>query len=129
MAEDQRALPQVAQHQRGQDEEGPGQADGPDPEVAHVRVQGLAARHGQDDRTEDEQAVDSMTEEERRSMVRREGTEDLRLLDQVIHPQHRHRPEPDCHDRPEELAHMPGPQPLDREQRDQDGAGERTHQR
>ena len=70
MAEDQRTLPQVAQHERGQDEKCPCQPNGPDPKMAHVRVQGLAARHGQDDRAEDEQAVDSMAEEKGSPMMR-----------------------------------------------------------
>src|SRR6266852_4040488 len=47
-AEEDGALPEVVEQERGQHEAEPGQTDGPAPEVSHVRVEGLGAGDGQD---------------------------------------------------------------------------------
>src|SRR5690606_41049324 len=62
--EQQRALPQVVEHQRRQHEEVPAAPDRPGAEVAHVGVQRLAAGHRQHHRAEDEDAVEMMGGEE-----------------------------------------------------------------
>jgi hypothetical protein len=125
VAQDQRALPQVAQHECREDEEGPRQANGPDAEMPHVRVERLAAGHDQDDRAEDQHAVESMAEEEGGTMMRREGPEDRRILAEMIDAERRHRGEPGHHHRAEELADIPGPATLDGEQGEEDDARER----
>ena len=52
----QRALSEVVEHQRRQDDREPGEADRPRAEVPHVGIQRLATRHDEHDRAEDEEA-------------------------------------------------------------------------
>src|SRR5262249_50103885 len=59
ITEDYCPLSEVSQYERWEDEKRPCQANGLDSKVPHVSIQGLAACHGQDDRAEDEQAVDT----------------------------------------------------------------------
>ena len=56
LAQDERALSEVAEHQRWHRQGEPGHADGARAEVPHVGVQRLATRHRQHDRAEDEEA-------------------------------------------------------------------------
>ena len=76
--EDERALAEVAEHQRGHREREPRHADGAGAEVPHVRVQRLAAGDGKDDRAQDEEAGHSVRREEVDGVMRRERREDLR---------------------------------------------------
>ena len=55
----QRALPEVVEEQRREDDAVPGEADRPRAEMAHVGVERLAAGDAEDDRAEDEEAVRS----------------------------------------------------------------------
>jgi hypothetical protein len=59
VAQDERPLTEVAEHERREDEGEPRQADGPCAEVAHVGVERLAAGDREHDDAEDGKAPDS----------------------------------------------------------------------
>ena len=81
VAEDQRALAEVAQHARRQDHEQPRQRDRPSTEVAHVGVEGLGAGDGEHDRRQREERDVEVPEHERQRVRRRQRLEDLRMAD------------------------------------------------
>ena len=57
--QDHRALPQIIEHQRRQDEEQPGNADRLAAEMAHVGIERLGAGHRQHDRAQRQEGADS----------------------------------------------------------------------
>ena len=64
MAEQQRALPQIIQHQAGVHEREPGKIDRLAPEMAHVGIQGLRSGHRQEDRAQREKGELRIDDEE-----------------------------------------------------------------
>ena len=55
VVQQERALAEVVEHERGHDEREPGDADRAAAEVAHVGVERLAAGDGEHDRAEDDE--------------------------------------------------------------------------
>ena len=64
IAQDERALPEIVQEQRGEDETEPGQPNRSLAEVAHVRVQRFSSRDREHDRAEDEEPGLAVDDEE-----------------------------------------------------------------
>ena len=116
VGEDQRALAEVVEDQRGEDEREPGAADRGRAEVAHVGVQRLGAGDGEHDAAERDERLVAVVEEELGAVVRRQRAEDLGVLERPHEPGEREHREPDDHDRPEEPADRAGPEALDGEQ-------------
>lgn len=127
MRQHHRPLAQVVQHQRRQHQREPGQHDRPPPEMAKVRVQGLAPRHCQEDRAQDQKGHARMLKQEACSPDRAERAQDCRLIRDVPQPQPRQRHEPDHADRPEKCRHAGCPAPLHEEQRHQNAQRDRDH--
>ena len=92
----ERALTEVVQQQRREDEEVPRQPDRPRTEVAHVRVERFAAGHDEEHRAEDEEAVRSVVREEARTVERAHRREHARVLHDLDCAEHAERGEPDA---------------------------------
>ena len=122
--QDQRALPQVVQHQAGQHEPVPGQADGLGAEMAHVGVQRLATGDCQHDRAEDQDAVPVVLGEEVVCPPGIDGMQHFRFMQDVDHPQYRQAQEPDNGDGTEHLADLLRAEALGGEQRGQHHHGQ-----
>jgi hypothetical protein len=125
IAEDERALAQVRERERGQNEEEPRDADGAGPEVPHVGIEGLAARDGEHDDPEDGEPAEAVVDEVERAPVRREGAHDLGGLHELLQAEDADGDEPRHHDGPEDLAHVARAALLDREEANEDEAGQR----
>ena len=106
VADDQRALTEVVEHARGQDDEEPRQRDRPSTEVAHVGVERLGAGDGEDDRGQREERNVEVPEDERQRVGRRQRLEDLRVVDDAPDAEGADRDEPQDHHRPEEAADL-----------------------
>ena len=81
VGQDQPALAEVVEDQRGEDEREPRLADRARAEVAHVGVQRLRARDREHDAAERDERLVAVVEEELRAVVGRERAEDLRVLE------------------------------------------------
>ncbi len=99
--ENQRALPEIIQRQRRQDEEQPSQLNRQPAEVAHVGIERFGARDREEHGTEDEKAQESMGEEEYEAASRIEGEKHTRRIVNVQQAEKSDHAEKDCHDRPE----------------------------
>jgi hypothetical protein len=71
VAQQQRPLAEVGEHERGQHQSGPRDADRAGTEVAHVRAERLDARHREHDRPEYEPAAPAVLGEEARGVMGR----------------------------------------------------------
>ena len=69
--EQQRALPEVVQEQRGQDDRKPGDTNGSRTEVSHVRVERFAAGDDEKDRAEHGEAVAAVLDRKNAIAVQR----------------------------------------------------------
>ena len=115
VAEDQRALAEVAEDAGGEDEEQPGAGDRRAAEVAHVGVQRLGAGDRQHDRGQREERDREVADEEVERVGRRERLQDLRVRRRCrVMPARADREEPDDHHRPEQPPDRGGAEPLDR---------------
>ena len=114
--EDQRALAEVVEDQRGEDEREPAARIARRAEVAHVGVQRLGAGDREHDAAERDERLVAVVEEELGAVVGRERAEDLRVLEQPREAGDRQHAEPHDHDRPEEPADRAGAEALDGEQ-------------
>ena len=128
-AQDERALPEITEGERREDEREPGDADGPAPEVAHVGVEGLAAGDGEDDDAEDGHPAEAVVREVERAPVGRHGGEDDGVADNLFDAERADREKPDHHHRPEQPSDLTAPAPLDREEAEQDHARQRDNER
>ena len=70
IGEDQGPLPQIIEHQGGQDEEEPAVADRPAAEAAHLRVERLGAGHRQHHRAERQEGQPGLGGEEAEGVAR-----------------------------------------------------------
>ena len=123
VAEEQRALAEVVEEQRGQHHDVPRQADGPGAEVAHVCVEGLAAGDAQHHRAQHHHAVHVVDGNEAVGVDGIHGGQDVRAVEDGGHPQRGDDREPGDHQRAEDLADALGAVLLHPEQDDQDQAG------
>ena len=114
--EDQRALAEVVEDQRGEDEREPALADRVRAEVAHVGVERLGAGDREHDAAERDERLVAVVEQELGAVVGRERAEDLRVLERADQAAEREHAEPDDHDRPEEAADRAGAEALGEEQ-------------
>ena len=125
VAEEQSALAEVVQQERGQHDREPGDPDGPTAEVAHVRVERLAAGDHQEHRAQDQEAVDPVLRKEADGMPRVDGRQDLGRARERGDPEQRDDGEPGDRDRPEHGTDRPGAAALQREQADEHGDRQR----
>jgi len=129
VAEEERPLPEVVQDEGGEDEPEPGGANRPLPEVAHIRVERLGARDGEDDGTEREKSLVAEDLEEAKAPRRVERHEDVRVTNHLDQPDAADGEEPDQHHRTEEDADAVRPRPLHREDADDDAQREGDDER
>src|SRR5205085_8226770 len=106
------ALPEIVQQERRKDETKPGESDRSLAEVSHVRVQRFCPRHGENDRTEDEEARLAVGHEELQSVPGIQREEDARLARDLRRPEDRDREEPERHQWPEGAADARGSEAL-----------------
>ena len=93
--------------------------------MAHVGVDRLCARDGEEDGAEREEPHLGIVGDELRGIRRRDGPEDAGVGGDLLQAQRAEDQEPDHHDRPEQASHRAGAEPLEREQGDQDHQRER----
>ncbi len=125
--EEHGALPEVVQEEAGEDEDEPGEPDGPLAEVAHVRVEGLAARLHEKDGPQGEEGVQPVLEEEVERVNRVQPGEDPGLLEDAVEPQPADDEEPHGHDGAEEGPDPRRPPALEEEQGDEEDHGDGHH--
>ena len=125
----QRALPEIVEHQCREDEIDPADLDRRPPEMSHVGVERLCTRDGQHHRSERQERAQDVRAEKSHGIERVEREEDGRITRDADRPQHRQGPEVDAHHRPEQRPHRSGAEALDREQPDQDRHRDRNDQR
>ena len=118
--EEQCALPEVVEQQARPDDEEPGDAHGLLPEVAHVDVERLAARQHEEHGAEDRERDARVAEQHAQRVLRVEGRQDLRRVDDGAKAEEADRDEPQHHDRAEEAPDLLGAAALDRKKRDED---------
>ena len=123
----QRALAQIVQNQRRQHQDYPGRADGSLPEVAHIRIEGLGARHGQEHAAQDDEAQEPVVGQKDSTVVRRQCPEDREVVKDVINAQRGQRQEPQRCDRPEVAGHAGRAPRLHQKQRNQNSRRNRQH--
>ncbi|MFO0875491.1 MAG: hypothetical protein U0575_16205 [Phycisphaerales bacterium] len=127
VVEQQRALAEVVQQQRHEDQPEPRDADGTQSEVAHVGIERLAAGHDQEDRAEHEIAVKSVRREEVDAVDGIECREHVRVSRDREDAQRGDGDEPDDHHRSEDGADPRGSGRLHGEEPDQDGDRQGNH--
>ncbi len=81
VGQDQPALAEVVEDQRGEDEREPALADRVRAEVAHVGVERLGAGDREHDAAERDERLVAVVEQELGAVVGRERAEDLRVLE------------------------------------------------
>ena len=94
--------------------------------MAHVGVESLATGDDEDDRPEDVDPAEAVPQKELDAPPGRESPDNLRLLEDLPQPQKREGREPNEHHRAEQLPDVAGATRLDREQADEDQAGDRN---
>ena len=119
------ALAEVVDDQRRHDDAVPGDADGPLAEVAEVGVQGLTARHDEDDGTQRDEGDPAVFQAEVQRVQRVDGGQHMRVVDDVGQAQRGEHHEPQQHDRPEGLADAAGAEALHGEQASDDDQRQR----
>jgi hypothetical protein len=125
IAQDQRALTEVAEHAGREHEQQPGPRDRPTAEVAHVRVERLGAGDREHDRGQGEERDPEVAGEKGQGVRRRQCLEDGRVLGDADHAQHADRGEPRNHHGPEQPPDRPGSPSLHHEEGDDDHRRER----
>jgi hypothetical protein len=129
VAQEQRALAEVREHERGPDQRQPAAPDRLHAEVAHVGVERLDARDHEHDRAEHPDAVPAVRREEDQRVVRQQRVEDVRVIARVPRAERGERREPHQHHRPEQPADHTRAPVLEREQPEQQCAGDRHDER
>ena len=130
MGQEQGSLAEIVQHQGRQNDEEPGHPDRDGTEMAEIRVEGLAARHGEKHGREDgkrHRHIRMDHEGERISRVDR-GHHSGRG-DDAAEPEQAENREPDQHEGSEDPADPAGAHALHGKQRHQNGDGDRQHVR
>ena len=123
----ERALPEVVEEERGKHDGVPREADRPPAEVSHVRVERLAAGDAQHDRAEDEKAVEPVHAEKARGVRRHERGEDRGLRRDPRRAGGGDAHEPHERRRPEHGADVTRPAPLDEKESGEDRDRHRQH--
>ena len=99
--EQESALAKVVENKGREDENKPGNADGPPAEMAHVGVEGLPPRYAEHHGPENHQAVKMVGREEIERIDGVDGQEYMRVADNVVRSKGGDGEKPDQHDRAE----------------------------
>ena len=126
VVQDQCALSKIIQQKGRQHVDKPGEPNRFLAEMSHVRIQRFGPGDGQHDGAEYEKTAGGIFSEEIDGITRREGGEDVRVLDDVDDAQQRQHREPDNGDRPEQRPDHFRALLLEQEQADQHQNGERN---
>ena len=129
VSEDQRALAQIVENQRGEDERDPRHLNRLAAEMAHVCVKRLRPCHRKENGAQHDEADDAVREQEGQRVVRVERIQDAHLVADVQKPEDGEHKEPYEHDRPEPSGHARRAVPLHHEQGAQDHDRNRDHVR
>ena len=129
IAQDGGGLTEIFQQQRRQRHEEPGLADRRFAEMAHVGIKRLATGHGQHHRTERNESVPRLVQENLDRVPGIDRNQHLRRLRQRDRAQHGQHGEPQHHERTEQHADLRGAAALHREQRDEDDERQRNDER
>lgn len=126
--EEERALAEVADEERGEDHQEPRGADGALSEMPHVGVEGLAPRDGEHDRPEHQEGSGAVLREEGGRVRGGQGGEDLGAPHDMGRAEGGHGDEPDERDGAEDRAYARGAPPLKEEEADEERDGDRDHE-
>ena len=118
------ALAEVVQRQGREDEREPAASDRAGTKVAHVGIEGLATRHGEEDAAEDDKGGMTAGGEEVPAMPGIECGEDLRAVDKLGDAERAEGDEPQGGDGAEEAPHAGGAEELNGEKHDEDDDGD-----
>ena len=129
VVDDQCALAEIVEHERGQHEEEPRAPNRGRAEMAHVGIERLGARDRQHDCTKREECGKRIAGQKSERVGRIEGRQDRRVACNLHRSEQRQHREPQANHRTEQNADAGGPVPLDREQPDEDCERERNHER
>ena len=121
IGQQQCALPEVVEHQRGQGNREPRELNRRVTKVTKIGVQCFATRDDQEDGAQHEQPTTRILRQEPNGVRREHRTNDGRIAQYPIEAKHGNRGEPDQHDRPEHRAHPSRPPTLKHEQTHEDG--------
>src|SRR5437667_43876 len=117
---DQRALTEIAEHQRGQHEEQPRAPNRDRAEMAHVGVKRLGTRDRQHDCAQREECGERVAGQESERVRRIERRQDRWVVCDLHRSEQRQHREPHANHRAEQHADAGGPMPLHRAQPDGD---------
>jgi len=126
--EQERALAEVIEEEGREHDRVPGRPDGPSPKMPHIRVEGLAARHDEEDGPQHEEPLAAIVNKERDAVARVQREQDVRVRDDLPRPEHGDNGEPHERDRAEHLADARGPPLLDEKEGEEDPGRERQYQ-
>ena len=129
VGQDQRALPEIIQQQRRQDEQEPRRLDRLAAEMPEVGVERLRPGHDQEDGTERNQPDEVMVRDEREPVPRVDRVQHRRIVGDVNGADHRHHQEPEHGDRRKQRRYARRAVRLHREQRHQNDDRERQDER
>jgi hypothetical protein len=104
VAQDQCPLAEVIQDQAGQHEESPGPLDRSTPEMAHIRIEGLGAGHGEHDRAQGDEGHQAMMGREDHDIAGGQGPQDRWVMNDLRDAEQADRQEEHRHDRTEDAA-------------------------
>ena len=127
VAQQQRPLAEIVEHQRRQHDAQPGVADRQPAEVAHVGVERLGPGHRQHDGTQGHERPPAEVPEQGHAVGRVQRAQHVRGLRQLGEAEDREDAEPEQHHRPEPAADAGRAAALDQEQRHQHADRERQH--
>ena len=128
-AQYQRSLGEVVEGERREHDQKPCAADRRAPEMTHVRVQRLGARHRQHHRRERDERDAAVRGEELHPVARRQRAQDAGVVRHLHGAHHAEHAEPDDHHRPEQVADNTRAEALNREQHAEDRHRDRQHER
>jgi hypothetical protein len=118
--QDQRALAEIVDDERGKHQAEPGGTNRVFAEMAHVGVERLGPGHREEHRAQNDQPDHPVVREEVGRVVGIERVQDLEIVADMHEAEDRERDEPHQHDRPEPGGDLARPAALHREQADQD---------
>ena len=124
IAQNERALADVVDHQRWEDHSKPGKPNRLRAEMPHVGVERFCTGDGEEHCAKDEESERREAPGKLQRLPGIERREHRRHLHDRNRAEHRKRAEPDHHAGPEELAHRAAATVLDRKQTDQDSDGD-----
>ena len=104
MSQQQGALSEVVAQQSGTGKSEPGKPDGVFPEMPEIGVQGFSSRNAEDDRSENNDAVDVVANKEIHRIDGIDGQENPGFVQDAIQTEAGDGHEPDHHDRAEQPA-------------------------